>query len=473
MKFVLPGKVDQIIKTLKSAGFEAYAVGGCVRDLMLDRRPNDWDITTNARPEQVKTLFRRTFDTGIKHGTVTVILKGEHFEVTTYRIDGTYEDGRHPKEVTFTRSLKEDLKRRDFTINAFAFNDAEGLIDEFDGRTDLQNGIIRAVGDAGERFREDALRILRAFRFAAQLGFSIEEETLKAAGELAGNLRNISVERIYEEFGKLICSPHPEILRDMYEAGITSVILPEFDVCMKMEQKNKHHLYTVGEHIIRALMADAMDPFDMAAEYVTEDEWREFLFTYKKIRDSFDYGERNIQKKIRFALLFHDMGKPACMTEDENGSRHFKGHADVSEKMAADILHRLHSDNDTVDTVKRLVKYHDHRPEAKKNLIRRAMSRIGDDYVLLFPVRVADTLAQSSYMRKEKLQYEAGVMELYLSITGDRECVSLSDLAVNGSDLIKAGISPGPALGEKLKELLDLVLEDPECNTKEYLLSKL
>ena len=220
-------------------------------------------------------------------------------------------------------------------------------------------------------------------------------------------------------------------------------------------------------------MADAKDPFCMAAEYVTEDEWKEFLSTYKKIRDSYDYGERNIQKKIRFALLFHDLGKPACMTEDEEGSRHFKGHAEVSEKMASDILHRLHSDNDTVDTVKRLVKYHDHRPDAKKNLIRRAMSRIGDDYALLFPVRVADTLAQSSYMRIEKLKYEAEVMELYLSITGDGECVSLSDLAVNGSDLIKAGISPGPALGEKLRELLDLVLEDPECNTKEYLLSRL
>lgn len=473
MRFVLPGKVDQIIKTLKSAGFEAYAVGGCVRDLMLGRRPNDWDITTNARPEQVKALFKRTFDTGIKHGTVTVILKGEHFEVTTYRVDGIYEDGRHPKEVTFTGSLREDLKRRDFTINAFACNDEEGLIDEFNGTEDLKNGIIRAVGDARERFGEDALRILRAFRFAAQLGFSIEAETLKAAGELADSLKNISAERIYEEFGKLICSPHPEILRDMYAAGITAVILPEFDICMKTEQKNKHHLYTVGEHTIRALMADAGDPLHMAAEYVTEDEWREFVSVYKKIRESYDFGEKSIQKKIRYALLFHDLGKPACMTEDEEGSRHFKGHAEVSEKMASDILRRFHSDNDTIDTVKKLVKYHDHRPDAKKNLIRRAMNRTGDDYILLFPVRVADTLAQSPYMRKEKLKYEAAVMELYLSIISDGECVSLSDLAVNGSDLIKAGISPGPALGEKLKELLDLVLEDPECNTKEFLLSKL
>ncbi len=473
MKIVLPGKVDEIIKTLRNAGFEAYAVGGCVRDLLLMRRPNDWDITTNAKPEEVKALFKRTFDTGIKHGTVTVILKGEHFEVTTYRVDGVYEDGRHPKEVTFTRSLKEDLKRRDFTINALAYNEEEGLIDEFNGREDLKNGVIRAVGNAEERFGEDALRILRSFRFAAQLGFTIEESTLKAAEALAENLRNISAERIYEEFTKLICSPHPEILRLMYETGITSVILPEFDICMQMDQKNKHHLYNVGEHTIRALMADAEDPLKISAQYVTDDEWKEFISSYEKIRNSFDYGDHDIRKKIRYALLFHDLGKPSCMTEDKNGSRHFKGHALSSERIAGEIFKRFKSDNDTSDTVKKLVKYHDHRPEAKKNLVRRAMNMIGDDYRLLFPVRVADTLAQSSYKRKEKLSYEREIMELYLEIIHDEECVSLSDLAVNGSDLIKAGISPGPALGEKLKELLDIVLEDPECNTKEYLLSRL
>ncbi|MBR5376946.1 MAG: CCA tRNA nucleotidyltransferase [Lachnospiraceae bacterium] len=472
MRIVLPEKVDGIIKTLKNAGFEAYAVGGCVRDLLLRRSPNDWDITTNARPEEVKSLFRRTFDTGIKHGTVTVILKGEHFEVTTYRIDGVYEDGRHPKEVTFTRSLKEDLKRRDFTINALAYNEEEGLIDEFNGREDLKNGIIRAVGDAKDRFTEDALRILRAFRFAAQLGFKIEENTLKAAGCLAGNLCNVSAERIYEEFTKLICSDHPEILRDMYEAKVTSVILPEFDVCMRTDQKNKHHLYSVGEHTIKALMADAADLHDIPAMYVTEDEWREFLASYEKIKNSLETGVV-IRKKIRYALLFHDLGKPLCMTEDADGSRHFKGHAQASEKIAGEILRRFRSDNDTLCTVKTLVRYHDHRPDAKKNLIRRAMNRIGNDYSLLFPIRVADTLAQSSYQRGEKLSYEKEVMELYLEIIRDSECVSLSDLAVNGSDLIKAGISPGPALGEKLKELLDIVLENPECNTKEYLLSRL
>ncbi|MCR5649619.1 MAG: CCA tRNA nucleotidyltransferase [Lachnospiraceae bacterium] len=473
MKFVLPGKVNLIIKTLKNAGFEAYAVGGCVRDLLLKREPNDWDITTNARPEEVKSLFRRTFDTGIKHGTVTVIQGKEHFEVTTYRIDGTYGDNRHPDEVIFTRSLKEDLKRRDFTINALAYNEEEGLIDEFNGREDLLSGMIKAVGDPKERFNEDALRILRSFRFAAQLGFTIEEKTLKAAGELAGNLKSISAERIYEEFTKLICSPHPEILRDMYETGITSVILPEFDVCMRTDQKNKHHLYNVGEHTIRALMADAVDPHTIPPQFVTEEEWKDFLISYERIRNSVGYEEKNIKKKIRYALLFHDMGKPSCMTEDEDGSRHFKGHAEVSEKMAVEILHRFRSDNDTTSAVRNLVRFHDHRPEAKKHLIRKAMNRIGDDYRLLFPIRVADTLAQSSYRRREKLSYEREVMELYMEIIRDRECVSLVDLAVNGSDLIKAGISPGPGLGKKLNELLELVLEDPKCNTKEYLLSRL
>ncbi len=473
MKFSLPKNVKLIIKTLKNAGFEAYAVGGCVRDLMLKRRPNDWDITTNALPTDVKSLFRRTFDTGIKHGTVTVMLGKDHFEVTTYRIDGIYEDGRHPKNVTFTRDLTEDLKRRDFTINALAYNEEDGIRDEFDGLNDLKKGIIRAVGNPADRFTEDALRILRAFRFAAQLGFEIERETLEAAKELKENLKNVSAERIREEFTKLICSPHPEFLRQLYEAGITSLILPELDECMKTDQKNKHHQYNVGEHTIRALMVDAGDIFIKDAEYVTDEEWKDFLSSYEKIRKSFDYENEDVKRKIRYALLFHDLGKPVCMTEDEEGHRHFKGHAEVSEKMAKDILHRFRMDNDTIETVRTLVRYHDHRPKEEKRQIRRAMNIVGKDYNLLFPIRVADTLAQSSYKRGEKLKYEKDVMELYLQIVDDRECIDLSGLAVNGSDLIKAGIRPGPELGEKLRELLDIVLENPECNTKEYLLSKL
>ncbi len=449
MTFTLPGKVERIIDILMNAGFEAYAVGGCVRDLLLERKPDDWDITTNARPEQVKKLFKRTVDTGIKHGTVTVLMGGESFEVTTYRIDGEYEDSRHPKEVTYTSDLIEDLKRRDFTINAMAYNSRDGLIDAFGGTKDLEGKIIRAVGDAKERFGEDALRILRAFRFSAQLGFTIEEETLSAAGALADTLQKISAERIRTEFTKLIISKHPERLRDLYQAGITAVILPEFDVCMETEQKSKHHLYTVGEHTIHALMVNARYT-DLATT------------------------EPLIGKYICYALLFHDFGKPQVMTEDDKGYRHFKGHAEVSEKMARDILRRLKMDNDTISQVAALVKYHDYRPEATPKSVRKAIHKVGEDtFRMLFSVKMADTLAQSQYKRQEKLDYEKKMMDLYVEIIRKKDCVSLKDLAVNGNDLIRAGIKPGKEIGEKLNELLELVLEDPECNTKEYLLSKL
>lgn len=250
MRIQLPEKVTKIIETLEAAGFEAYAVGGCVRDSILGRKPDDWDITTSAKPDQVKHLFQRTVDTGIKHGTVTVLLEREGFEVTTYRIDGAYEDGRHPSEVSFTASLREDLRRRDFTINAMAYNDKEGLVDLYGGLTDLEAGVIRCVGKAVERFDEDALRMLRAVRFSAQLGFWIEEETRAAIRLLAPNLQKISAERIQVELVKLVTSPHPDYLRTAYELGITAQILPEFDLCMETPQRHKHHCYDVGEHIL-------------------------------------------------------------------------------------------------------------------------------------------------------------------------------------------------------------------------------
>ncbi len=453
MKAELPRNVKKIIRTLQDAGFDAYAVGGCVRDVLLDRKPSDWDITTSARPEQIKDLFRKTIDTGIKHGTVTIMMNDEDhayrgYEITTYRIDGEYEDSRHPKEVVFTADLKEDLMRRDFTINAMAYNDDTGLVDEFDGAGDLSRHIIRAVGEPYERFSEDALRILRAYRFAAQLGFDIEEKTKEAATKLKNNLRNISAERIQAELTKLICSPHPDVILDMYYAGITEVILPEFDICMKTDQKSKHHIYNVGDHTVRALMVNA---------------------EYSGIEFSDD-----MLRYIRYALLFHDFGKPEAMTEDENGTRHFKGHAAISERIAVDIMRRLKLDNDTINTVAALVKWHDYRPSATEVDIRRAMNKVGDKvYRLLFPVRIADTLAQSQYKRKEKLEYEREVMRIYSFIVERGDPITLKDLAVTGEDLIKRGYSPGPELGKKLNELLELVIEEPECNTKEKLLSKL
>ena len=249
----LPEDVRTILAKLETEGYEAYAVGGCVRDSILGRKPGDWDITTSARPESIKALFRRTVDTGIEHGTVTVLMGSRSYEVTTYRIDGEYADLRHPKEVLFTASLEEDLKRRDFTINAMAYNESTGLVDLFDGMSDLNNRVIRAVGKPEERFGEDALRILRAFRFSAQLDFEVEEKTREAAKKLAANLSMISAERIREELTKLLVSDHPEKIEELYDNKITDVILPELNRCMEEEQNNPHHLYTVGIHSIKAM----------------------------------------------------------------------------------------------------------------------------------------------------------------------------------------------------------------------------
>lgn len=249
----IPKNAETILHILEKAGYEAYVVGGCVRDSILGRSPDDWDITTSAKPEQVKALFHRTVDTGLQHGTVTVLMEKEGYEVTTYRVDGEYEDGRHPKEVTFTASLEEDLKRRDFTINAMAYNPSSGLVDLFGGLEDIERKIIRCVGDPLERFTEDALRIMRAVRFSAQLGFTIEEETRKALKVLAPNLKHVSAERIQVELVKLLMSPHPDSLRVAYEAGITAEFLPEFDACMTTSQNTPHHCYTVGEHILHSL----------------------------------------------------------------------------------------------------------------------------------------------------------------------------------------------------------------------------
>lgn len=434
MNIVLPEKVRSIIQTLETAGYEAYAVGGCVRDSMLGRRPADWDITTSALPEQVKTLFRRTIDTGIEHGTVTVMLEHEGFEVTTYRVDGEYRDHRHPSEVNFTGELREDLRRRDFTINAMAYNEREGLVDAFGGAEDLEAGIIRCVGNAEERFGEDALRILRAVRFAAQLGFEIEDETAAAAGRLAENLRDISAERIQTELVKLLISPHPELLRTAWELGLTAVFLPEFDTAMKTEQHNPHHLYTVGEHTLKAL------------EFTEQD------------------------KALRLAVLFHDFGKPAVKTT-EDGVDHFHGHAAVSSRMAGKIMRRLKFDNDTTDRVKRMVLYHDVRPKPEPRGVRRLMNRAGQDlFPELFQVMGADILAQSEYMRLEKLLNLEKVQMVYEEIVSRQDCVTLKDLSVTGSDLIAAGMKPGPEIGEVLRRMLDDVIEEPAHNKKEYLL---
>lgn len=435
----VPEKAKYIIKTITEAGYEAYVVGGCVRDSILGRNPEDWDITTSAKPEQVKALFRRTIDTGILHGTVTVMLDKEGFEVTTYRIDGKYEDSRHPKEVIFTPNLVEDLKRRDFTINAMAYNEEVGLVDIFGGLADIENKTIRCVGVAEERFREDALRIMRAIRFSAQLGYTVEEQTREAIRELAPTLRNISAERIQVELTKLLTSPYPDTLRMAYKLGVTAIILPEFDKAMVTSQNHPHHQYNVGEHTLHSLL------------------------------------EVEPNKVLRLAMLFHDIGKPETITTDEQGITHFHGHADVSEELAKNILKRLRFDNDTISTVTRLVRYHDYgnKVEPDMRIVRRAVNKIGEDiFPLLFAVKRADTLAQSDYQRQEKLDNLEKWQQIYEQIIEQKQCVSLKTLAVTGSDLIAMGMKPGKGMGEMLHTLLEIVLEQPECNTKEYLLDK-
>lgn len=432
----LPYNVDKIITTLQKNGYEAYAVGGCVRDSILGRVPGDWDITTSAMPEETKDLFQKTFDTGIEHGTVTVLLDGEGYEVTTYRIDGEYEDSRHPKEVTFTRCLEEDLLRRDFTINAMAYNHKNGLVDLFGGIEDINKKVIRCVGDAHARFSEDALRILRGIRFAAQLGFEIEEETRRGMQELAPTLKNISAERIQVELVKTLGSDNPMLLYDAYKLGITAQFLPEFDCMMETKQENPHHKYTVGEHSLYAL------------ENVRND------------------------KVLRLTMLLHDVGKPSTKWIDENGVAHFYQHSLEGETIAKKIMKRLKFDNDTLNKVSKLVLFHDYRMPATDKNVRRAVNRIGEElFPLYLEVSRADILAQSEYEQDEKIEHLNKVEKIYKEIVEKGECVSLKTLAVSGKDLIQAGMRPGKEIGDKLGEFLELVLDNPELNTKEELLS--
>lgn len=439
IRIEVPPKGQAIMDIITDAGFEAYVVGGCVRDSILGRVPEDWDITTSATPEEIKKLFPRTIDTGLQHGTVTVMMDKEGFEVTTYRLDGEYEDSRHPKEVTFTPNLEEDLKRRDLTINAMAYNDGTGLVDLFGGLEDLRAGVVRCVGDPEERFREDALRILRAIRFSAQLGYEIDGKTLEAISRLSDRLRQISAERIQTELVKLLVSGHPEYLKTAYDSGVTKVFLPEFDRCMETEQNHPHHCYSVGEHILHSLNGVEAD------------------------------------KTLRLAMLFHDIGKPAVRTCDPEGVTHFHGHAAVSAEMAKSILRRLKFDNETVSAVCKLVLYHDYGNglDVDMRMARRALNKIGEDaFPDLFSVKYADIMAQSDYQRQQKLEKLDQWRKRYREVLEEGQCVSLKTLAVTGKDLIAMGWKPGKDLGETLNRLLERVLEEPEFNTKENLLEE-
>lgn len=436
MEIRMPEKVGEIINMLNQNGYEAFAVGGCVRDSILGKTPQDWDITTSAKPFEVKRIFKRTIDTGIEHGTVTVMLGKDGFEVTTYRVDGEYEDNRHPKQVAFTANLKEDLARRDFTINAMAYNPFSGVVDEFNGLEDLKHGIIRCVGTASERFDEDALRILRAIRFSAQLGFGIEEETRAAMKMKAGHLENISAERIQAELVKLLISDHPDRIQEAYRLGITKVILPEYDAMVGVAQNTPNHIYTVDKHTLIALKSIEASPV------------------------------------LRLTMLMHDMGKPEVKKTLEDGRDIFYRHPEVSARMARTILKRLKFDNDTLDKVVRLVKWHGLKYNAEAVDVRKALNRVGRDIFEDFiKVQTADVLAKSPAVIERKLNLLKEKERLYRQIIEENQCFEIKSLAVNGRDLIAAGIEAGPLLGAVLERLTEEVIEDQSLNTKEKLIA--
>ncbi|MCR5545425.1 MAG: CCA tRNA nucleotidyltransferase [Lachnospiraceae bacterium] len=437
MKIDIPEGALKVLTQLHKEGYEAYVVGGCVRDSIMGRCPNDWDITTSALPEEVKACFDRTIDTGIQHGTVTVRMDGESYEVTTYRIDGKYEDGRHPKEVTFTPNLEEDLKRRDFTINAMAYNPIDGLVDLYGGVNDIKTKQIRCVGDAISRFSEDALRMLRALRFSAQLDFEIEKETFLGIQRLAPTLEKISAERIQVELVKLVCSSHPEKMRDVYESGLSKIFFPEWDEMMECEQNSIHHCFNVGEHTISVM------------EHVPA------------------------EKKMRLAALLHDVGKPLSRKTDDKGRDHFSGHPLLGSQMAKEILQRLKFDNATIEYVVRLVKYHDERPAATKRNVRRLMHRVGKENIDdLLVLKRGDAAGQSEYMREDKFSYIDTLETLYKEVCKEQEAVTVKELKINGKDLMDLGVEKGPKIGEILNHLLDMVIEEPSKNEKEVLIEE-
>ena len=434
----MPINVDTAINLLQSAGFEAYAVGGCVRDSLLGKTPNDWDITTSAKPEDMKSVFAdfHCIDTGIKHGTVTVVIDGEPLEITTFRLDGEYEDNRHPKSVTFTSNLGADLGRRDFTVNAMAYSKMTGTVDLFGGQNDLKNKIIRCVGDPDRRFNEDALRILRALRFASALDFEIEEKTAQSLLKNRALLGNISEERIAKELLKLVCGKGAKrILTDF--APVLFEILPELQPMYKNSHDNPHHCYDIYEHTLIAV--ESIDP----------------------------------EPTLRFAMLLHDCGKPAVKKFDENGVAHFYGHQRISAEISAQILARLKVSNKFRDEILFLVSNHD-RWELYENTEKmpRYLSKFGLDGVLnLLKVMRADVLAQSPEYRY-RLDQIADAEETAKNLAAQKPCLSLSELQINGRTLMDIGIPQGRKLGAVLAQLLDEVIDGVTKNTQEALTTR-
>ena len=437
MRLSLPDNVKYILDRLHRSGFFAFVSGGAVRDLIMGRVPHDYDISTSALPEEVKRLFKRTIDTGIQHGTVTVIINKTGYEVTTFRRDGQYTDGRHPASVQFVSSVRDDCMRRDFTINAMSYNDSEGLLDFFCGRRDIHQRVIRSVGDAEQRFKEDALRMLRAVRFSAVFGFQIEEQTERAIRKYAVLIKRVSNERIIEELNKILLSENPDHFRVLHELGLLKYILPQLDRCFGEPQKNRFHIYDVGEHIMHTVRNT---PPDLV---------------------------------LRWAALLHDVGKPCTSSTDSNGIIHFYGHHRESRRIANDVLHRLRMDNDTIRDIVVLIENHDVRIDASAPAVKRMMAKTGPVlFQKLLLLQTADNRAKSPACFAEKKKKLDAVEELYEAVISANEPYRVCDLVINGRDLLKSGYRPGRAVGEALRQLTEEVIINPALNNRAYLLRR-
>ena len=428
----------EILKRLNEAGYKAYFVGGCVRDMLMGKTPDDIDITTNAKPDEVRALFERTLDTGLKHGTVTVLSDKIPFEVTTFRTESDYENHRKPKEVLFVTDIKDDLARRDFTVNAMAYHPDEGLIDQFGGEKDIKDKVLRCVGNAEDRFEEDALRMLRLVRFACKTNFSVEKETFDAVVKKAELLRFISAERIYAELTKALCSDYPENLILAYKTGLMKHFLPELSLCFETEQNTKYHLCDVGNHILKTVCN--IPPY----------------------------------KEARLAALFHDVGKPTAKTTDDAGTDHFHGHEKESAKISHDIFNRLKADNATKNTVCSVILNHrwDSGMPTKENVKAKILAVGKQNFPLLLDLMEADTLAHNPEFTADRRMAMQEIRRIYEEIIENNEPLSIKDLKISGGDVLKMGYS-GKEVGKVLEKALEIVLKNPEYNTKEILSERL
>ena len=438
-KINIPADANELIHTLQNNGYSAYIVGGCVRDSILGRTPHDYDICTSATPSEMLEIFKdkKIIETGLQHGTVTVVVNGEPYEITTYRIDDIYSDNRRPDTVTFTDKLVEDLRRRDFTVNAMAYNDEEGLIDPFNGMEDIKYKKISCVGFAEDRFGEDALRILRAIRFAAQLEFTIMPGTDWEIHKQYKNLENISIERINSEFCKIASSDDFCVELLLYK-DVFSLFIPELKDMFDFPQNNPWHIWDVFGHTIHAV------------EYCDSDDL-----------------------VVRLAVFFHDFGKPHSYQDGEDGIRHFKGHGKVSADMTDSIMKRLRFDNETRNNVVELVYYHDATFEVGKKYVKRWLNKIGEkQFRRLLQVKKADNKAQNLELSSDRIKELSEIEALIDEVLQEDECFSLKDLAVNGKDLIGVGYKAGKELGNTLNKLLQLVIDGDCPNEKEKLLQE-